>query len=148
VPARGKNASRGGPRVAPGRRSNPAKEGPELLLGRHPVVEAIGGEPNADRTGWLPMSAAMSPYVVHDPAGSWARALFMTSHGTVNSLAGATAVGPGQIEMIRSASAAARAWISGRAQCCSAAISWFMEKPLFTSCSGFTANELLLSFAL
>jgi 23S rRNA (guanosine2251-2'-O)-methyltransferase len=32
---------RGGPRVAPGRRSNPQKEGPELLLGRNPVVEAL-----------------------------------------------------------------------------------------------------------
>lgn len=30
-----------GPRVAPGRRSNPTKEGPELLLGRNPVVEAL-----------------------------------------------------------------------------------------------------------
>src|SRR5690349_10220427 len=34
-------ATRGGPRVAPGRRSNPTKEGPELLLGRNPVVEAL-----------------------------------------------------------------------------------------------------------
>jgi 23S rRNA (guanosine2251-2'-O)-methyltransferase len=34
-------APRGGPRVAPGRRSNPTKEGPELLLGRNPVVEAL-----------------------------------------------------------------------------------------------------------
>ncbi|MBL7254536.1 23S rRNA (guanosine(2251)-2'-O)-methyltransferase RlmB [Paractinoplanes lichenicola] len=32
---------RGGPRIAPGRRSNPTKEGPELLLGRNPVVEAL-----------------------------------------------------------------------------------------------------------
>ncbi|GIE97978.1 23S rRNA (guanosine(2251)-2'-O)-methyltransferase RlmB [Paractinoplanes rishiriensis] len=32
---------RSGPRVAPGRRSNPTKEGPELLLGRNPVVEAL-----------------------------------------------------------------------------------------------------------
>ncbi|GAA0544577.1 23S rRNA (guanosine(2251)-2'-O)-methyltransferase RlmB [Paractinoplanes ferrugineus] len=32
---------RTGPRVAPGRRSNPTKEGPELLLGRNPVVEAL-----------------------------------------------------------------------------------------------------------
>ncbi|GIF09080.1 23S rRNA (guanosine(2251)-2'-O)-methyltransferase RlmB [Actinoplanes siamensis] len=30
-----------GPRVAPGRKSNPTKEGPELLLGRNPVVEAL-----------------------------------------------------------------------------------------------------------
>jgi 23S rRNA (guanosine2251-2'-O)-methyltransferase len=30
-----------GPRIAPGRRSNPTKEGPELLLGRNPVVEAL-----------------------------------------------------------------------------------------------------------
>jgi 23S rRNA (guanosine2251-2'-O)-methyltransferase len=30
-----------GPRIAPGRRSNPIKEGPELLLGRNPVVEAL-----------------------------------------------------------------------------------------------------------
>jgi 23S rRNA (guanosine2251-2'-O)-methyltransferase len=41
VPVRGKNVPRGGPRVAPGRRSNPTKEGPELLLGRNPVVEAL-----------------------------------------------------------------------------------------------------------
>ncbi|GAA2530481.1 23S rRNA (guanosine(2251)-2'-O)-methyltransferase RlmB [Winogradskya humida] len=33
--------TRGGPRIAPGRRSNPTKEGPELLLGRNPVVEAL-----------------------------------------------------------------------------------------------------------
>jgi 23S rRNA (guanosine2251-2'-O)-methyltransferase len=30
-----------GPRVAPGRKSNPTREGPELLLGRNPVVEAL-----------------------------------------------------------------------------------------------------------
>ena len=30
-----------GPRVAPGRRSNPTKEGPELLLGRNPVVDSL-----------------------------------------------------------------------------------------------------------
>ncbi|MFI5932538.1 23S rRNA (guanosine(2251)-2'-O)-methyltransferase RlmB [Actinoplanes sp. NPDC051494] len=46
--ATGRPAQRGGarmpsrgPRVAPGRRSNPTKEGPELLLGRNPVVEAL-----------------------------------------------------------------------------------------------------------
>jgi 23S rRNA (guanosine2251-2'-O)-methyltransferase len=33
-----------GPRVAPGRRSNPTREGPELLLGRNPVVEALRAE--------------------------------------------------------------------------------------------------------
>ena len=33
--------TRTGPRVAPGRRSTPAKEAPELLLGRNPVVEAL-----------------------------------------------------------------------------------------------------------
>jgi 23S rRNA (guanosine2251-2'-O)-methyltransferase len=37
----GKVPPRGGPRVAPGRRSNPTREGPELLLGRNPVVEAL-----------------------------------------------------------------------------------------------------------
>jgi len=36
----GKVPSRG-PRVAPGRKSNPTREGPELLLGRNPVVEAL-----------------------------------------------------------------------------------------------------------
>jgi 23S rRNA (guanosine2251-2'-O)-methyltransferase len=40
VPQRGK-LGRSGPRIAPGRRSNPTKEGPELLLGRNPVVEAL-----------------------------------------------------------------------------------------------------------
>jgi 23S rRNA (guanosine2251-2'-O)-methyltransferase len=44
-PARGGGgrgqAPRGGPRVAPGRRSNPTRQGPELLLGRNPVVEAL-----------------------------------------------------------------------------------------------------------
>ncbi|GAA4730413.1 23S rRNA (guanosine(2251)-2'-O)-methyltransferase RlmB [Phytohabitans rumicis] len=34
-------ASRSGPRVAPGRRSTPAKGTPELLVGRNPVVEAL-----------------------------------------------------------------------------------------------------------
>jgi len=34
-------ASRGGPRVAPGRRSNAPKDAPELLVGRNPVVEAL-----------------------------------------------------------------------------------------------------------
>lgn len=38
---RGKVQGRGGPRIAPGRRSNPTREGPELLLGRNPVVEAL-----------------------------------------------------------------------------------------------------------
>ena len=32
---------RGGPRIAPGRKSNPTREGPELLLGRNPVTEAL-----------------------------------------------------------------------------------------------------------
>jgi len=42
TPQRGRGAQfRTGPRVAPGRRSNPTKEGPELLLGRNPVVEAL-----------------------------------------------------------------------------------------------------------
>jgi 23S rRNA (guanosine2251-2'-O)-methyltransferase len=41
MPQRGKSGVRGGPRVAPGRRSNPTREGPELLLGRNPVVEAL-----------------------------------------------------------------------------------------------------------
>ena len=40
---------RGGPRVAPGRRSNPTKEGPELLLGRNPVVEALRAAVPGDR---------------------------------------------------------------------------------------------------
>ncbi|TCB99009.1 23S rRNA (guanosine(2251)-2'-O)-methyltransferase RlmB [Micromonospora zingiberis] len=41
-PARGKQpAGRGGPRVAPGRKSNPAKDAPELLVGRNPVLEAL-----------------------------------------------------------------------------------------------------------
>lgn len=38
---RTKAQPRGGPRIAPGRRSNPTREGPELLLGRNPVVEAL-----------------------------------------------------------------------------------------------------------
>lgn len=33
--------SRSGPRVAPGRKSAPAKDSPELLVGRNPVVEAL-----------------------------------------------------------------------------------------------------------
>ncbi|BBH65058.1 23S rRNA (guanosine(2251)-2'-O)-methyltransferase RlmB [Actinoplanes sp. OR16] len=37
----GRAAGPRGPRVAPGRKSNPTKEGPELLLGRNPVVEAL-----------------------------------------------------------------------------------------------------------
>jgi 23S rRNA (guanosine2251-2'-O)-methyltransferase len=41
APQRGKVTGRGGPRIAPGRRSNPTREGPELLLGRNPVVEAL-----------------------------------------------------------------------------------------------------------
>ncbi|GAB2582912.1 23S rRNA (guanosine(2251)-2'-O)-methyltransferase RlmB [Paractinoplanes abujensis] len=42
TPQRGRSGvGRGGPRIAPGRRSNPTKEGPELLLGRNPVVEAL-----------------------------------------------------------------------------------------------------------
>ncbi|WP_320067837.1 23S rRNA (guanosine(2251)-2'-O)-methyltransferase RlmB [Micromonospora sp. RTGN7] len=32
---------RTGPRVAPGRKSNPAKDSPELLVGRNPVLEAL-----------------------------------------------------------------------------------------------------------
>ncbi|MFG3687821.1 23S rRNA (guanosine(2251)-2'-O)-methyltransferase RlmB [Micromonospora sp. NPDC047740] len=38
---KGKPAARGGPRVAPGRRSNPAKDSPELLVGRNPVLEVL-----------------------------------------------------------------------------------------------------------
>ncbi|MEV5763204.1 23S rRNA (guanosine(2251)-2'-O)-methyltransferase RlmB [Micromonospora sp. NPDC052213] len=34
-------AGRGGPRVAPGRKSNPAKDAPELLVGRNPVLESL-----------------------------------------------------------------------------------------------------------
>ncbi|MFG1652795.1 23S rRNA (guanosine(2251)-2'-O)-methyltransferase RlmB [Micromonospora sp. NPDC049275] len=50
VPAsRGGSAARGGrpaagrtgPRVAPGRKSNPSKDTPELLVGRNPVLEAL-----------------------------------------------------------------------------------------------------------
>ncbi|MFI7021276.1 23S rRNA (guanosine(2251)-2'-O)-methyltransferase RlmB [Micromonospora sp. NPDC049900] len=41
-PTRGRQpAARGGPRVAPGRKSNPAKDSPELLVGRNPVLEAL-----------------------------------------------------------------------------------------------------------
>ena len=42
VPQRGgKLPGRGGPRIAPGRRSNQTREGSELLLGRNPVLEAL-----------------------------------------------------------------------------------------------------------
>ncbi|MEH0841312.1 23S rRNA (guanosine(2251)-2'-O)-methyltransferase RlmB [Micromonospora sp. CPCC 205711] len=37
----GKPTGRTGPRVAPGRKSNPSKDGPELLVGRNPVLEAL-----------------------------------------------------------------------------------------------------------
>ncbi|MFY1618129.1 23S rRNA (guanosine(2251)-2'-O)-methyltransferase RlmB [Micromonospora sp. WMMD736] len=37
----GKPTGRSGPRVAPGRKSNPSKESPELLVGRNPVLEAL-----------------------------------------------------------------------------------------------------------
>lgn len=37
----GKPAGRFGPRVAPGRKSHPSKDTPELLVGRNPVVEAL-----------------------------------------------------------------------------------------------------------
>ncbi|WP_319460016.1 23S rRNA (guanosine(2251)-2'-O)-methyltransferase RlmB [Micromonospora sp. RTP1Z1] len=37
----GKPTGRSGPRVAPGRKSNPAKDTPELLVGRNPVLEAL-----------------------------------------------------------------------------------------------------------
>ncbi|PWR10647.1 23S rRNA (guanosine(2251)-2'-O)-methyltransferase RlmB [Micromonospora sicca] len=37
----GKPIGRSGPRVAPGRKSNPAKDTPELLVGRNPVLEAL-----------------------------------------------------------------------------------------------------------
>jgi 23S rRNA (guanosine2251-2'-O)-methyltransferase len=38
---RGRSQPQRGPRIAPGRKSNPTREGPELLLGRNPVVEAL-----------------------------------------------------------------------------------------------------------
>jgi 23S rRNA (guanosine2251-2'-O)-methyltransferase len=38
---RAPKAGRPGPRVAPGRKAAPAKEGPELLVGRNPVLEAL-----------------------------------------------------------------------------------------------------------
>ncbi|MGW0213805.1 23S rRNA (guanosine(2251)-2'-O)-methyltransferase RlmB [Micromonospora chokoriensis] len=37
----GKPAGRYGPRVTPGRKSNPSKDSPELLVGRNPVLEAL-----------------------------------------------------------------------------------------------------------
>ncbi|SCE81762.1 23S rRNA (guanosine2251-2'-O)-methyltransferase [Micromonospora haikouensis] len=37
----GKPTARSGPRVAPGRKSNPAKDSPELLVGRNPVLESL-----------------------------------------------------------------------------------------------------------
>ncbi|MFF3864361.1 23S rRNA (guanosine(2251)-2'-O)-methyltransferase RlmB [Micromonospora sp. NPDC001898] len=37
----GKPTGRTGPRVAPGRKSNPAKDSPELLVGRNPVLESL-----------------------------------------------------------------------------------------------------------
>ncbi|GAB3951579.1 hypothetical protein GCM10027614_53800 [Micromonospora vulcania] len=37
----GKPVGRSGPRVAPGRKSNPSKDTPELLVGRNPVLEAL-----------------------------------------------------------------------------------------------------------
>ncbi|MEW2443627.1 23S rRNA (guanosine(2251)-2'-O)-methyltransferase RlmB [Micromonospora marina] len=38
---KGKPTGRGGPRVAPGRKANPAKDSPELLVGRNPVLESL-----------------------------------------------------------------------------------------------------------
>ncbi|GAA3770321.1 23S rRNA (guanosine(2251)-2'-O)-methyltransferase RlmB [Micromonospora maritima] len=38
---KGKSGGRGGPRVAPGRKANPAKDSPELLVGRNPVLESL-----------------------------------------------------------------------------------------------------------
>ncbi|MGR6322490.1 23S rRNA (guanosine(2251)-2'-O)-methyltransferase RlmB [Micromonospora soli] len=38
---KGKAPGRGGPRVAPGRKSTPAKDSPELLVGRNPVLESL-----------------------------------------------------------------------------------------------------------
>ncbi|MEU7956412.1 MULTISPECIES: 23S rRNA (guanosine(2251)-2'-O)-methyltransferase RlmB [Micromonospora] len=37
----GAGAGRSGPRVAPGRKSNPSRDSPELLVGRNPVLEAL-----------------------------------------------------------------------------------------------------------
>ncbi|WP_405115854.1 23S rRNA (guanosine(2251)-2'-O)-methyltransferase RlmB [Micromonospora sp. NBC_01405] len=37
----GKPTGRTGPRVAPGRKSNPSKDSPELLVGRNPVLESL-----------------------------------------------------------------------------------------------------------
>ncbi|MFC3503128.1 23S rRNA (guanosine(2251)-2'-O)-methyltransferase RlmB [Micromonospora krabiensis] len=37
----GKPTGRTGPRVAPGRKSNPSRDAPELLVGRNPVVESL-----------------------------------------------------------------------------------------------------------
>ncbi|MBQ0988960.1 23S rRNA (guanosine(2251)-2'-O)-methyltransferase RlmB [Micromonospora sp. H61] len=37
----GKPSGRSGPRVTPGRKSNPSKDTPELLVGRNPVLEAL-----------------------------------------------------------------------------------------------------------
>ncbi|QDY10885.1 23S rRNA (guanosine(2251)-2'-O)-methyltransferase RlmB [Micromonospora sp. HM134] len=37
----GAGAGRGGPRVAPGRKSNPSRDSPELLVGRNPVLESL-----------------------------------------------------------------------------------------------------------
>ncbi|MEU3454068.1 23S rRNA (guanosine(2251)-2'-O)-methyltransferase RlmB [Micromonospora sp. NPDC006766] len=39
--SKGKAPGRSGPRVAPGRKANPAKDSPELLVGRNPVLESL-----------------------------------------------------------------------------------------------------------
>jgi 23S rRNA (guanosine2251-2'-O)-methyltransferase len=41
TPGRGQPARKPGPKVSPGRKGNPAKDAPELLVGRNPVVEAL-----------------------------------------------------------------------------------------------------------
>jgi len=41
VTRKGAGTGRPGPRVAPGRKSNPVKDAPELLVGRNPVLEAL-----------------------------------------------------------------------------------------------------------
>jgi 23S rRNA (guanosine2251-2'-O)-methyltransferase len=41
TPGRGQPARKAGPKVSPGRRAAPAKDSPELLVGRNPVVEAL-----------------------------------------------------------------------------------------------------------
>src|SRR5699024_736894 len=127
---------------------NPGEIVPSAWSTRWPLVIGCFAIRAPTGTGWFPMSAARSPYVVQAPGGisAIARASFCQLGGT--SSAWAEGSGSGQIAAILAARLRALARIASRPQVSTAAISWFIRNPLVARCVRLVANGLLLSVEL